>query len=179
MAFCKAVSAGDMDKVHALSTGTDREFSLVKMLSEATQAAGKFHDAVTKKFGDQSKFFDDLQLDMTKDVETAEIKMDGDTATLVMKKNPDDKNPPTLKKDGSGWKMDLTNLDKDPETTAAGMRMLPSMAKVFNKMAKNVSDDKYKTFDDLSTDFQKEFTTALTPPADAPVPPPAPDAPKK
>jgi hypothetical protein len=179
MAFCKAVTAGDMDKVHALSTGTEREYSLVKLLSAATQAAGKFREAASKKFGDQSKFFDDFQLDMTKQFETADVKIDGDTATLVVKNKSDDKYPPTLKKDGSGWKMDLTNLDKEPEAVAVSLKMLPSMTKVFDKMTKNVNDDKYKTFTDLTTDFQQEFTTALTPPADAPVPPPAPDAPKK
>jgi hypothetical protein len=178
MAFCKALIAGDMDKIHALSTGTDGEYALVKLLSDATHAYGKFHDSVTKKFGDQSKFFDDLGLDVTKEYETADYKLDGDTAKQVLKRNPNDTNPPTLKKDGSGWKMDLTSVDKDPQDAALGKRMLPAMTKVFDKMTKNVNDEKYKTFDDLTTDFQKEFTTALTPPpADAPAP--AADAPKK
>jgi hypothetical protein len=175
MAFCKAVIAGDMDKVHALSTGTEGEYALVKLLSDAVHAYGTFHDAVTKKFGDQSKFFDELGLDITKDYETADYKVDGDTARQILKKNPNDTNPPTLKKDGSGWKMDLTSIDKDPQDAALGKRMFPAMTGVFDKMTKNVNNEKYKTFDDMSTDFQKEFAAALTPPPDAP----APDAPKK
>lgn len=180
LAFCKALIAGDMDKIHALSTGTDGEYALVKLMSDATHSYGQFHDAVTKKFGDQAKFFDDMGMDITKDYETADYKLNGDTATQVLKRNPNDPNPQTLKKDGNGWKMDLSNVDKDPQDAALGKRMLPAMTKVFDKMTKNINDGKYKTFDDLSADFQKEFTTALTPPpADAPAPVPAPDAPKK
>lgn len=180
MAFCKAVSDGDMTKVHALSTGTDGEYEMVKLMSDAVRAYGKFHDAVTKKFGDQSKFFDDLGMDITKDYETADYKVDGDTAKQILKRNPNDPNPSTLKKDGSGWKMDLTNVDKDPQETALAKKMVPAFTKLFDKLTKNVSDDKYKTFADLTTDFQTEFTTALTPPpADAAAPAPAPDASKK
>lgn len=178
MAFCKAVLAGDMDQVHALSTGTDREYSLLKLLSDAARSSSKFRDAATKKFGDQSKFFDDLQMDMTKDFQTADVRIDGNTATLVVKSKPDDKFPPTLKKDGSGWKMDLSNLDKEPDAVAMSVKMLPSMTKVFDNVTKNLNDDKYKTFADLTTDFQQQFTAALTPPAPA-ADAPAPDAPKK
>lgn len=171
--FGKAVEVCDMDKVHELSTGTDAEYAIVKTLASASVSFHKFRDLAGKKFGDQAKAFDDLSSDMSGDMKTADVKIDGETASMILKRAPEDKYPLQLKKSGSKWKVDLTNMDKDPDS-AAFLKMLPALTKVLDQMARNLTDDKYKSFDEALKDYQQQCTAALTP---APATP-APEAPK-
>ena len=90
-------------------------------------------DAAVKKFGDDGKLPKEMTMDIVADFESADEKIDGNTASLVMKGKADDQFPPTLKKDGDNWKLDLTNLDKDP--ASAGM------AQMFSVMAKAMVTD--------------------------------------
>lgn len=171
VAFAKALQACDMDKVHELSTGTDAEFAIVKTLGTASVSFHKFRDLAGKKYGDQAKAFDDLNDDMVADMKTADVKIDGDTASMMTKRAPEDKYPLLVKKSGSQWKVDLTNVDKDPDS-AMILKLFPALTRVFDQMTKNLTDDKYKTFDEALKDYQQQCTTALTPA-------PAPDAPKQ
>ena len=167
IAFAKAVVAGDQAAVKALSTGTDAEFALVKSISELASAMKKLEEAAVKKFGPEGKLPKEMALDMVSDFETADEKINGDTATLVIKSKPDDKFPPTLKKDGAGWKMDLTNLDKDPEA-AAMAPMVPTMVKGLNTVTKNIEDGKYKTIAEAYADLGAQMSGGATPPPEPP-----------
>ena len=166
VSFAKAVMAGDADGYKAVSTGTDAEFALVKSLSDMAMAMKRLEDASTKKFGADGKLPKEMAMDLVGDMETSDEKIDGDNATLVLKSKPDDKFPPTLKKEGDKWKVDLTNLSKDPQS--AGMStMIPAMVKVMNNVAKGAGDDKYKTAAELYTDLGTQMNAALAPPAPA------------
>lgn len=169
VAFANAVDRGDLDKAHDLSTGTDAEYAIIKSMASASASFHKFRDLAGKKYGDQAKAFDDVSTDMSKDMETADVKIDGNTASMVTKRAPEDKYPMLVKKNGSQWKVDLTNVDKDPDS-AMFLKMLPGLTKAFDQLAKNLAEDKYKSFDEAQKDYQQQFTAALTPPAAAPAP---------
>jgi hypothetical protein len=161
VAFAKAVQAGDMATAKALSTGTASQYALLAKIGELSVAMKKLEDAAVKKFGAEAKPPKEMSMDMAADFETAEVKLDGDKATLVVKSKPDDKFPPTLKKDGDNWKVDLTNLE-NPEA-AAMAPMIPVMVKVLDTVTKNINDGKYKTAVEVYTDFGAQISAALVP----------------
>lgn len=104
VAFAKAVMAGDMAAVKSLSTGTEAEYAMAKTVSDMAVSMKKLEEASVKKFGDAGKLPKEMQIDLVSDFETAEVKVDGDKATLIVKSKPDDKFPPTLKKEGTNGK---------------------------------------------------------------------------
>jgi hypothetical protein len=162
VAFAKALMAGDQAAVKALATGSEADFALVKNVGDLAIAMNKLEAASVKKFGEAGKLPKEMAIDMVADFETAEEKINGDTATLILKSKPDDKYPPTLKKDGDNWKMDLSNLIKDP-AAAQMVPLVPAMVKVLNSVAKNISDDKYKTAADAFTDMGQQLGAVLAP----------------
>lgn len=156
VAFANALTAGDMDAVHKLATGNDAQFALVKSLSDVIQGFKHLDAASTKKFGDAGKLPKEMSMDIAADFASAEEKIDGDKATLVLKSKPDDQFPPTLKKTGDSWIMDLSNMDKDP-SAAEMTKMLPTMTKGLETVAKNIDAGKYKTFAEAMADLQTQM----------------------
>jgi len=139
----------------------------VKGLSDMIQAFKRLDAASTKKFGDEGKLPKEMSIDLAGDFTNSEEKINGDTATLVLKNKPDDQFPPTLKKDGDNWKLDLTNMDKDP-AAAAMAPMLPVMVKGLNTVAKNIDDGKYKNVGEAMADLQAQMQGGAAPAAAAP-----------
>jgi hypothetical protein len=152
MVFAKAVEAGDMATVKAVSMGTDSEYALLKSVSDLSISMKKLETATVKKFGPEGKLPKEMAMDMAGDFENSEEKIDGDNATLIVKSKPDDKFPPTLKKDATGWKVDLTNLDKDPQA-AETAKMLPLMIKSLDTVTAGVESGKYKTVGEAFADL--------------------------
>lgn len=165
IAFAKAVTAGDMATVKLLAIGTDAEFAIVQSMSDLAVAFNKLETASVSKFGADGKLPPGLGMDLVGDMQTADEKIDGDTATLTIKSKSDDKNPPTFKKDGGKWKVDLSSLSKDPQS-AVMVPLVPPMVKALDTVRKNVGDDKYKTAVDFYTDLGQQIAAALTPPTD-------------
>jgi len=159
ISFAKAVAAGDTAAMKALSTGTDAEFALVKSLSDVVTSTKKLEDACIKKFGDEGKLPKEMSMDLVTDLETGEEKITGDTATIATKNKPGDEYPMTLKKDGAGWKVELSVLAKDP-MAAAMAQMIPTMVKGMDIVTKNINDGKYKTATEALTDLAVQMTGA-------------------
>lgn len=169
LSFAKALSAGDMETVHKVATGSDAEFALCKAMAETLQASKRLNDAAVKKFGDEGKLPKEMSMDIVADFESADEKIDGNTATLVMKGKADDQFPPTFKKDGANWTLDLTNMDKDP--ASAGMaQMFSVMSKAMDTVTKNINDGKYKAFPEVMADLGAQMSAG----AGAAAPPTAP-----
>jgi hypothetical protein len=160
-AFFKAVETGDMDAVKATSTGTDDDYAAIKSISGMLVGMSKVQAAMVKKYGDDAKALGDLSAGMSTMVEESEVKMDGDTATLVNKKKPDDKYPPTLKKSGDEWKMDLKNMSQDPDF--AKTKDMASKASVaLEGLAKEIDDGKYPTFVEAAQALTQTMTKVGT-----------------
>ena len=158
--------------VKAVATGTDAEFAIVKQMSDLVGSAKNLETAAVKKFGDEAKLPKEMAMDLVGDMESAEEKIDGDNATLALKSKPDDKFPPTLKKVGDKWTVDLSNLSKDPQTGPM-TKLVPAMVKILDTVAKNTAEDKYKTTVELYTAMGTQMSTL-----DAMTSAPAPEAAK-
>jgi hypothetical protein len=165
LAFAKAVTAGDMATAKSISIGTDAEFAIVQGMSDLAVAFNKLETASVAKFGTDGKFPAGLGMDLVGDIQTSEEKINGDTATLSLKEKPDDKTPPTFKKDGDNWKVDLSPLSRDPQS-AVMLPLVPALVKALDTVRKNVDDAKYKTAADFFTEMGQQLTAALTPPTE-------------
>lgn len=155
VAFAKAVQTGDLTTAKTLATGTDSEWSAVKALSDLSVAMKSLEAAVTKKFGADGKFPEGMLMDVVADFQLMEEKIEGDQATLISKIRPDDKFPPTLKKVGSGWKMDLSNMSQDAGL-ASIVEAVPLMLKRLKAVIGNVESGKYPKFADVMAAMTSE-----------------------
>ena len=155
LAFAKAVETGDIDKAKTLATGTDAEWNVVKSLGDISVAMRKLEAATAKKFGDEGKFPQGMLMDLVADFQSMEEKIEGDVATLVSKTRPDDKFPPTLKKTGGGWKMDLSNMSQDP-SVAMIAEAVPIMLQRLKAVTGNVESGKYPKFADVMAAMASE-----------------------
>jgi ketopantoate hydroxymethyltransferase len=134
-----------MDGVKAASVGTDDDYQVLKSLSDMLGSLKRMQAALVKKFGDDAKAIPDLSSMMSAQIEGAEEKVDGDSATLIVKDKPDDKHPPTLKKTGDDWKMDLKSMNSDPEF-AKMKDKAPKAVELIDGYTKDVESGKYPTF---------------------------------
>ena len=155
VAFAKAVQTGDITKAKTLATGTDAEWTVVKLLSDISVAMKKLEAAAAKKYGDEGKFPQGVLMDLVVDFQSMEEKIEGDNATLISKERPDDKFPPTLKKTGEGWKMDLSNMSQDPGL-ASLVEAVPLMLKRLKAVTGNVESGKYPKFADVMAAMTSE-----------------------
>jgi len=148
-AFFKAVEAGDADGVKAASIGSDDDYATLKLVSNMMASLKKMQATLVKKYGDDAKAIPDLSSVMSAQVDEAEEKVDGDSATLVSKNKPDDKFPPTLKKSGEEWKMDLKIMSADPNF-ARMKEQAPKAVALIDDFTKDVESGKYATFGDAA-----------------------------
>lgn len=150
VAFAKAVQAGDMDAAHKAGIGSDADFAIVKSLSDLLLAEKRFEAAATKKFGkDGGLEKDDAMKDLVAEVEACEEKIDGDAATLVDKRNPLGAEL-SLKKDGGGWKVDVSAMGKDggvAQMSKAG----PQLVKALDDTARSIEAGKYPSAAEAKT----------------------------
>jgi hypothetical protein len=160
IAFAKAVQAGDMTTAKTLATGSDSEWKLIKMMSETMVAVKAFSAAAAEKFGDQGKLPPDMAMDLSADFESSDEKIDGDTATLISQKKPDDKYPPQLKKTATGWVLDLSNLEKDP-ASAPLTQIMPVMTKAMTTVTADIKAGKYATMQDAMTAFGQAMNAGM------------------
>lgn len=145
LVFTKAIESGDMDAVKASSVGTDDDYATLKSLSSMVGSMKRMQAALVKKFGDDAKQIPDMSATMSSQMETAEEKIDGDSATLVVKNKPDDKHPPTLKKTGDDWKMDLKSMSSDPDFAKLKDTAVKAVP-LIDEYTKDVESGKYATF---------------------------------
>jgi len=93
--------------------------------------------------------------DLVAEIKKNEIKVDGDSAVMIDKNKPDEKDPLKFKKVDGKWKVDLSTL-KDEATKGAP----PGFVKNLNDMADDINADKYKTVQDAAQAFQAKMTGA-------------------
>ncbi len=134
-----------MDGIKAASTGNDEDYATLKSVSDMMGSLKKMQAALVKKYGDPAKAIPDLSAVMTAQVDDAEEKVDGDSATLISKSKPDDKYPPTLKKSGDEWKMDLGVMRADPNYSKM-KDQAPKAIALIDGFTKDVESGKYPSF---------------------------------
>jgi hypothetical protein len=144
-AFAKAVDTGDSATVHALATGSDQDFNLMNDFSQFETACARTKAALVAKFPDHPDLFKALdQGTLSTHLQAIDVKVNGDSATVVDTKNPNDTNPMTLKRVNGAWKVDLSSTDKDPTAAQTGQQM-QTTAKNLDGVTGDITAGKYNT----------------------------------
>jgi hypothetical protein len=169
--FGNALLAGDNAGLRAASTGTEADYKVCESLGTMVSAMKKLSDAATAKFGKDnviSKSSKDM--DIAAELEKSEVKQDGDSATIINKDKPDEKNPMKLKKVGSDWKVDLSSLPKEGMDQL--VKMAPAMAKAASEVTTEITSGKYQKAEDAQQALGQKMLAAMM--QTAPQPPPQP-----
>jgi hypothetical protein len=173
--FTDAIKAGNVEAAKSVVTGTDDQKKTFEQMVPAQNALIKLVDAANAKFGkdnDIAKTFKDV--DHSGDVETADVKEEGDKATLTKKNpGPEDKPLHLVKKDGK-WSVDLADMMKEmPQGIDFG-----KMQKAATDVAADINGGKLKSAGDAMAEFGKKMSGIETPAVPAtPTPPGTPAIP--
>jgi hypothetical protein len=180
IAFGTALLADDSAGLHATATGSESDFKTVGALGTMVSAMKKLSDTASEKFGKDNVITKGTKdMDIAAELEKAEVKVEGDTATIINKEKADDKNPLKLAKKDGKWMVDLGSLPK--EGMDQMVKLAPAMAKAANEVATEIKGDKYKTAEDAQQAMGTKMVAAMmqAAPPSAPGAPPVPPAPEK
>jgi hypothetical protein len=158
--FAKAIEAGDMARVRAAAFGSDVEFTWVGIFSNWTVAYKHYQAASAKQFGKDSRFFVEDPETMVDQVEDADEKITGDTATLTSKSS--DAQPIYVVRTGGIWKVDLHALWTDVDFATSGSRV-KSMADIYTAMTADLQAGKFKTLADAQQELKRRIGEQLPP----------------
>src|SRR5262245_19424490 len=105
LTFVTAMADHDFATLRTASVGNDEERQRVEAMSDLIAAQKKYADAATAKFGDTAQVpRRSVAVDFEQRLKTAEVKVDGDVASITDPKDP--QSPPLkLKKSGGDWKV--------------------------------------------------------------------------
>ncbi len=145
--FASAMESGDVETAKRASTGADPK--MIETMAKAMGSMKKLKEAAISKFGDEGKRItsDSGDLDLTRKVNEAEEKIEGDTATLTTK--GDMGTPMKLKKIDGSWKVDGSEMAGP--AAGMGIAMFEAAAKAADELANEISAGKYKTADEAKT----------------------------
>jgi hypothetical protein len=163
LTFANALVSGDNAAIRACSVGSDTEYKTLESLSTMVSAMKKLSDAAVEKFGKDNVITKGSNTDIAAEIEKSTAKEEGDTATIVNKDKPDDKNPMKLKKVGSDWKVDLAQtLPKDGVDMLS--KMAPAMAKVANEVTAEIKAGKFMKADEAKEALGTRMLAAMMQP---------------
>jgi hypothetical protein len=161
IAFAQAIQSNDMAAARASSVGSDEQYQMVEAMGQVMAAFKNYESTAVARFGDAARS-KPLLPDVVADTQGSEVKTEGDTATLINPKKPDDKEPMKLvKKDGT-WKVDLASvpMDEQSRTMAASA---PKMKKALEDTADEIKAEKYKTIEEAQQALAKKLQAAMAP----------------
>lgn len=176
LAFGNALVGDDAAGLKASAFGSEAEFKTVEALGKMISAMKKLSDAASAKYGkDNIITKGSKDIDVAAELEKSELKVEGDTATII-NKDKEEKNPMKLVKKNGAWKVDLASLPK--EGTEQLVQMAPAMAKAATEVVAEIKADKYKTADEAQQAIGTKMVAAMLNGPNGPAPAPAP-APEK
>jgi hypothetical protein len=146
LTFAKALEAGDADAAKKIAIGTDQDQQVLASMCEFTKAVKTIHESAVKKYADKAdEVIGGLTLDSAKALEDAEIKEDGDSATVSYTK-PQPSSMYLKKVDGK-WMVNLTDTLKNAQGAGQDVVQFQSMLKdwagAVNETASEIDEGKY------------------------------------
>jgi hypothetical protein len=156
-AFAIALQSGDLDQVKASSIGDDSDYKLMETVTSTMTALRRLQDAAVTRFGpeDAKKLGAGVNnnTQITRQVEGADEKVDGDSATILESGKPLT-DVIHLKKVNGNWKVDLTNYPQK-QIIKQNAPMLDATRSVITQSALDVAAGHYKNVDEASLDLQR------------------------
>jgi hypothetical protein len=162
-AFAKALENGDLEAAKAASIADEKGVQILELLVPVMGSMKKFSDAATAKFGEEGKKISGENaegLNIAKQIEEAEIKETGDTATLATKNS---KEPLKMKKVDGEWKVDIASMDTGGAAAdiEKAKPMFTAMAKAAAEETQAINEGKYKTADEAKQAFAMKLMAAM------------------
>lgn len=161
-ALAKALESGDLAAVRAVTVnGTEEKYQQVQAMSDLMRGFRKLNEASVAKFGDQGK----LQgmgdaFDLSGQIAKAQIKEEGDKATVIMPDKADDKDPMTLVKQGGSWKVDMAKFAKEEEMKEMTV-MAPKMKAALDEVTADLQAGKLKSSQEVMMSLGTKMQAAM------------------
>ncbi len=166
IAFGKALEAGDVNGVKALTISDEKSDKLLEAFVPTIAAMKHLSEVSVTKFGEAGKSIGNDSgkgFELARDVENAHITETGDTATATMKDSKS-KDPIKLKKVNGQWKVDFASAmgpQAKAEDIAKIAPMFTGMTKAANESAAEIEAGKYKTAEEAKQAVGMKMMTAM------------------
>jgi hypothetical protein len=154
-----AMKKGDAATVKSVTVNGDPKF--IDMMVAMVSSNQQLQDAAVAKFGADGNSIGEAKMlgDVDKKLDDAEVKENGDTATITTK---DSREPMTLKKVDGQWKVDLSQMPQMPGKDDPSMQpMFNAMLDVNKQLAADISAGKYKTAAEAKQAGQEKLMAAM------------------
>ena len=162
--FNRALRDGDTTTIkQSFITANPLESKMVDTVAEVAAAFAQMHAAAAKTFGEghAGKFGETDSADIDQ-IESAEITLNGDTATVRYK---DSKHRPfDLKKSGGRWKLPAAQLGKPADAAALDQQLadLAVQAKLMRQIAEEIKAGKFTDADQAADAWHSRMLQAAT-----------------
>jgi len=161
MAFAKAMQVGDAAAAKSATLSDAENQEIVGLLAGMVSSNLKLRDAAKAKWGEDAG--DQLagnmkNLDMAKQLEKAEVKEEGDTATIT---SPEGGNPVKLKKVDGTWHIDMVNSMAGQAGSAQQLSILKAIGSTMSDLAGEIAEGKYKTVEEAKSALQTKVLGAM------------------
>lgn len=159
-----AMKDGDGATAKKYVVNDENSQKLIDTLAKMSKAARDLQDAAVAKFGEDGKTLGAGRMagnapHFDKDLDEANITVNGDTAT-VAPKDPTKGSVATFKKQDGTWKLDLQSMPH-AEQMAQGAVMMGKMADVMNEMTGEIKDGKYSSAQEARQAFYQKVGAAM------------------
>jgi hypothetical protein len=159
--FGQGLSDGDAETVKAAAIANEDQVKALEALVRAVSNFKKVEEAAVAKFGDAGKSIANpgsMSIgDELAKIDTAEEKIDGDSATLTPAESTQ---PLQLRKIDGQWKVDFAAMPGS-EQAAEALPMINAMADAATELADEISADKYKTAEEAKTALKQKLLAAM------------------
>jgi hypothetical protein len=159
--YVSAMKAGDAAGMKASITGGDPQ--LVDAIVNAQVSRKKLEDAAVAKFGEEGRSMasgGDSQANYDK-LADADVKQDGDSATVTPKDHSLPGGGIVLKKVNGDWKIDMS-ATPGMDQMAAMLPMISKMSGMNDELAGEISAGKYKSVVDAKAAQSQKLMSAVT-----------------
>lgn len=156
--LARAFTAGDVQGAKAVTTGTDEQMKGLERMVPAVAEVKKMVDAATAKWGKDNpiaKQFGSMT-SREKMIDEADIKENGDTATITYKEQG--VTPDTLVKKDGQWKFDLSSMKEMPNED-----MTKKMADAARQTADDIAKGKYDSAEKAMAGFGAKMMGGAAP----------------
>jgi hypothetical protein len=154
-----AMRRGDSATIQAASINGDPQ--VIDMMTKMGSGMSALRDAAVAKWGDAGKDIAGKGMpDFDKSLENADVKENGDTATVTP---TDTKEPITLKKVSGDWKLDWSQAKGLPskDDVAKMAPMTGAMADAAKQTADEIKAGKYATVTDAQNALQQKMMASM------------------
>lgn len=163
--YTQAIADRDIQVLKNSAVATAKHNQLLESQVEYSAIDKKFREACVKAYPAAAKELPDPTQQTLDAIAAADVKIDGDTATLQSR---DSLEPVRLRKVDNRWKVDLVAM-YDNEAVDEVLSFRKALGYVMNDMVEDVANGKYKTFDEVRNTLEMRVKMRMAlPQADEP-----------